>query len=503
MQFKNLLLISVLLSSFFAQNTFAQKDSETEILDTILADDMNISLNSNREFSCWGSKKVDSMTNNGEDRNISNRDFAQLDALQHFVYAFNYPESYHQSCTFFIDPIFSENEIPSELRFDGEGYRMSIRQASAILGNRDSTSILMQACILKQGSVQNVFKKAIVNYQFCELIPALISTYLQQQNKDNYILTTLCQMMRNAGYKEFLNSPINTTLYEKVADKPFSEKIKHSIPNSKKNNAAILKMAHNYYEWEKTLENKFVQITQGEYTIGEENHPINPVRKVTLPAFEISKYEVTNAEFMAFVKATGYVTDAEKKHNASVFRVGLDEFEWINDSSANWRFPNGLTKGGILDKMNHPVTCISYADAEAYCNWADVHLPTFEQWEVAARGGSNSVFFFGNDSTKIHEYANIWKGKNHFNASPNDSFQLTAPVGSYIPNPYALFDIYGNVFEFCSNKPNAFNQFEDIVVTRGGSWWCSTNSCNYFNSVDIGRVNRHASFSNNGFRVVH
>ena len=67
MQFKNLLLISVLLSSFFAQNTFAQKDSETEILDTILADDMNISLNSNREFSCWGSKKVDSMTNNGED----------------------------------------------------------------------------------------------------------------------------------------------------------------------------------------------------------------------------------------------------------------------------------------------------------------------------------------------------------------------------------------------------------------------------------------------------
>lgn len=78
----------------------------------------------------------------------------------------------------------------------------------------------------------------------------------------------------------------------------------------------------------------------------------------------------------------------------------------------------------------------------------------------------------------------------------------TSPIGSYKPNALGLYDVYGNVFEFCANTPEAFSTFDKVAATRGGSWWCSFYACGFFNSVDIGRVKQDASFSNNGFRVV-
>jgi sulfatase modifying factor 1 len=248
-------------------------------------------------------------------------------------------------------------------------------------------------------------------------------------------------------------------------------------------------------------EKKFALVPAGKYQVGKKDHLVNPLRIVKVDSFFIANTETTNREFELFVNATSYKTDAERFHNAMVFEPGLEEFEWINDSTANWKFPNGVSRGGIENKMYHPVTCISYTDILAYCKWAGVRMPTLDEWEIACRAGSTTDYFFGDDKTKISQYANIWHGRDHLTADSSDGYMYTSPVGSFAPNPWGLFDMYGNVFEFCSGKLKA-DESPAVAHARGGSWWCSKNACNFFNSHDIGRVNIHASFSNQGFRVV-
>lgn len=249
------------------------------------------------------------------------------------------------------------------------------------------------------------------------------------------------------------------------------------------------------------VENEFVLVPTGQYTIGKKNHLLNPRRKLAADSFYIAKTETTNRQFNTFVEATSYKTDAERMHNARVFHPGLKEFEWITDTTAWWRFPNGISLGGIENKMNHPVTCISYSDILVYCQWAGVRLPTLGEWEIASRAGAETDYFFGNDKNKLIKYANTWQGRDHLKGDSTDGFMYTSPVASFAPNPWGLYDVYGNVFEFCTGKIKE-NESQTIAHARGGSWWCSKNACNFFNSYDIGRVNIHASFSNQGFRVV-
>lgn len=244
----------------------------------------------------------------------------------------------------------------------------------------------------------------------------------------------------------------------------------------------------------------FVLIPGGIYTIGKKGHLVNPLRKTEVSGFYIAKTETTNRQFETFISATSYKTDAERMHNAMVFQPGLKEFEWIEDSTAYWRYPNGISRSGIENKMNHPVTCISYSDILSYCKWAGVRLPSLTEWEIACRAGSGSDYFFGNNSDKIKQYANIWHGRNHLAADSSDGYMYTAPVASFTPNAWGLYDMYGNVFEFCTGKIKE-SESNTIAHARGGSWWCSKNACSFFNSYDIGRVNIHASFSNQGFRV--
>ena len=244
----------------------------------------------------------------------------------------------------------------------------------------------------------------------------------------------------------------------------------------------------------------FVLLRAGLYRLGKADHVENPVRSVRLGAFEIARTETTNAEFAAFVKTTGYLTDAERRHNAMTFAPPLPEFRWIRDPSANWRFPNGIKGGGIEGRSNHPVTGISFADALAYCRWAKVRLPTLEEWEAASRAGAATDYFFGANRAEIGRYANVWHGRDHRKPDLSDGYVTTAPVGSFRPNTLGLYDVYGNVFEFCSGRLPS-DRSSRRVHARGGSWWCSPRSCCFFNSADIGSVDVHASFSNQGFRV--
>lgn len=246
---------------------------------------------------------------------------------------------------------------------------------------------------------------------------------------------------------------------------------------------------------------RFVTIPAGQYQIGKADRLDNYLRRVTLKRFEIAKFDTTNEEFAAFVAATKYVTDAERLHNALVFKPGLREFRWLSDRTANWRYPNGVSRGGIKNKKTHPVTTISFHDAMEYCKWAGVRLPTLDEWEVACRAGTKTDYFFGSDESLIGKYANIWHRRDHLKPDMSDGFMLTSPVGHFLPNPNGLYDMYGNVFQFCTGKLPS-DKSSRLVHARGGSWWCSKNACCFFNSVDIGTVGMHASFSNQGFRVV-
>lgn len=246
----------------------------------------------------------------------------------------------------------------------------------------------------------------------------------------------------------------------------------------------------------------FVHIPKGEYWLGGRVHQLNPLRKVSTVGFDLAATELTNRLFEKFILATHYKTDAERFKNAMVFEPGLAEFKWLSDSTAYWRFPNGISRGGIENKMNHPVTCISYTDAEAYCKWAKVRLPSLDEWEIASRAGAKTTYFWGDNMEQIAEYANIWHGRDHLSPDLSDGYMYTAPVASFKPNAFGLYDMYGNVFEFCEGTLKTDPKNRRVVHARGGSWWCSNYACGFFNSLDIGRVSPHASFSNQGFRVL-
>lgn len=258
-----------------------------------------------------------------------------------------------------------------------------------------------------------------------------------------------------------------------------------------------LVLAHQQPE---TLSSGWVKIPGGKYQVGGKRSANNPLRTVRLQGFEIFKTELTNAEFAKFIAATGYVTDAERNHNAMVFEPPLKEFRWIMDPTAYWRFPCGKTRGGIEDKMDHPVTCISFYDGLQYCKWAKVRFPSSDEWEVACRAGSKTEYFFGSNKNLVREYANVWHLPDHLKADTTDGWVTTSPVGYFKPNSLGLYDTYGNVFEFVSARLST-DKRKDLGHSRGGSWWCSKTSCCFFNSVDIGDVNPRASFANQGFRV--
>ena len=215
-------------------------------------------------------------------------------------------------------------------------------------------------------------------------------------------------------------------------------------------------------------------IPAGEFMMGspmdEGENDEHPPHKVHIDAFFMDKYEVTNAQFKKFVDATNYVTQAEKNGKSWTW----DGKRWVELEGADWRHPAG-PRSTLDDLMNYPVVHLSWNDAEAYAKWAGKRLPTEAEWEKACRGGTTSRYSTGEKIT--HEDANF-KG-----VGGRDVWQQASPVGSFAPNQWGLYDMYGNVWERCSDwySENYYAESPahmpqgpeegDLRVLRGGSWY--------------------------------
>ncbi len=192
----------------------------------------------------------------------------------------------------------------------------------------------------------------------------------------------------------------------------------------------------------------------------------------TIPAFYMDKTHVTVAQFRAFVKATGYVTEAERAGAGEI--RSLATWEHIEVRGASWRFPEGRKKPAA--RPTDPVVQVSFADAQAYASWRGTRLPTAIEFEWAQRGGlKDRLYAWGDDELPEGKpMANYWHGP-LIVGKPRpenlvDPYLKLAPVGSFPPNGYGLFDMSGNAWEMTSTKMGAGN-----VAVMGGSWRCATS----------------------------
>jgi formylglycine-generating enzyme len=275
-----------------------------------------------------------------------------------------------------------------------------------------------------------------------------------------------------------------------------------------------------------------VRVEGGEFLMGTEDpygfaaDGEGPVRAVTLKPFWIDAYAVANARFAAFVEATGYITDAERYGWSFVFGGLLpDDFEptrgaaqapwWRQVFGANWRHPEG-PHSSIDDRMNHPVVHVSWSDAASYCSWLGMRLPTEAEWEYAARGGlEQKRYAWGDELTPDGEWrCNIWQGTYPSHNTLEDGYLGTAPVTSFPPNGFGLYNASGNVWEWCSDwfdttfhingprKDPTGPPSGQAKVMRGGSYLCHHSYCNRYRVAARSSNTPDSSTGNMGFRCV-
>lgn len=200
--------------------------------------------------------------------------------------------------------------------------------------------------------------------------------------------------------------------------------------------------------WANSLGMKFVLIPPGSFMMGSPAGRGDPDerprhRVVITKGFYLQATEVTNAQFAAFVKATGYKTEAEKRGGADAFRV----FRWERVKGASWRHPQGPNS---TIKADYPVVQVSWNDARAFCRWLSkktghkYRLPYEAEWEYAARAGTTTTYSFGDKPARLGDYA--WHRGNTRDQSP---YGRIHPVGRKRPNAWGLFDTHGNVREWC------------------------------------------------------
>lgn len=305
--------------------------------------------------------------------------------------------------------------------------------------------------------------------------------------------------------------------------------------------------------------NGMVFIPAGALNMGGDNNQADqneyPKHEVFIDAFWMDETEVTNSEFAKFVEETKYKTIAERpiiweeiaetlppntpKPPDSLLQPGALVFQktaqpvrldnpglwWRWTIGANWQHPEG-PESNLEGKENHPVVQIAWEDAVAYCQWAKKRLPTEAEWEWAARGGkTDNVYPWGNEQVEEGvAKANYWQGLFPYQNTEKDGFFTTAPVKSYTSNGYGLYDMGGNVWEWCGDwfdfeyykKENAsakntlgpakgYNPsmpFQQEKVVRGGSFLCNDDYCSgYRNSRRMGST-PDTGLNHTGFRCV-
>jgi sulfatase modifying factor 1 len=236
-----------------------------------------------------------------------------------------------------------------------------------------------------------------------------------------------------------------------------------------------------------------------------------PVREVTVAPFAIDAYAVTNARFAEFVAATGYRTEAERFGWSYVFAKFVSGHLrkssprpqqtpwWCGVSGAYWRTPEG-PGSGIEDRWDHPVVHISWNDAVAYCAWAGRRLPTEAEWEYAARGGLDQARYpWGDELTPGGEHrCNIWQGRFPVRNTEEDGYVGTAPVDAFQPNGFGLYNVAGNVWEWCADW---FDEAHANRAMRGGSYLCHDSYCNRYRVAARTANTPDSSSGNLGFRT--
>jgi sulfatase modifying factor 1 len=275
-----------------------------------------------------------------------------------------------------------------------------------------------------------------------------------------------------------------------------------------------------------------VQIPGGTFRMGNprgdgyETDGEGPVHEVTVDPFCMDATAVTNARFATFVESTGYTTEAETFGWSFVFAGLLPEKLrhtqrpavapwWRQIFGADWQHPEG-PGSAIARRLDHPVIHISWNDAQAFCAWAGMRLPTEAEWEFAARGGREGDRFpWGNDLMPNGKHRmNVWQGKFPDKNTRADGHMGTAPVSSYEPNDYGLYCMTGNIWEWCADwfspdtyaHPASLNptgpEQGETKVMRGGSYLCHASYCNRYR-VDARSSNTPDSSTGNlGFRMV-
>ncbi len=239
-----------------------------------------------------------------------------------------------------------------------------------------------------------------------------------------------------------------------------------------------------------------------------------PMFWVEVKPFLMDISPVTVAQFRAFVKATNYVTEAEKFGNSGVIDQSTDN-RWTLKDGANWQYPQGTDFPVAPD--NHPVTQVSWNDALAYCTWAGKRLPCEIEWEHAARNARNdsAIYPFGNQIGGNGVFkANIWQGMFPNKNLVEDGFKFTSPVGHFGKTPLGLTDMAGNVWEWCQdwkyeyknileslkNKPVMVQKQEKVM--RGGSFLCEPTYCHGYRVSARSFTSPETGLMHIGFRCV-